>query len=153
MADIINQWNSAASKYMEDQECSEFVEGNKRVVQTRFRHFNGEKVLDLGCGYGFFTDYFRSIGADAIGIDGSEKMIELARNRYPIAEFSVMDITMPFAFENDQFDIVFSNQVLMDIENIDFVFSECKRILKTGGILYYSIVHPAFYDGHCIMVS
>lgn len=94
MADIINQWNSAASKYMEDQECSEFVEGNKRVVQTRFKHFNGEKVLDLGCGYGFFTDYFRSIGADAIGIDGSEKMIELARNRYPIAEFSVMDITI-----------------------------------------------------------
>ena len=37
---------------------------------------------------------------------------------------------------------------LFDIENIDFVFSECKRILKTGGILYYSIVHPAFYDCH-----
>lgn len=148
MVDIINQWNSVASKYMKDQERSEFVESNKRVVQARFKHFNGEKVLDLGCGYGFFTDYFRSIGADAIGIDGSEKMIELARDRYPITEFSVMDITMPFAFENNQFDVVFSNQVLMDIKDIDFVFSECKRILKTGGILYYSIVHPAFYDCH-----
>lgn len=148
MQDIINQWNRAALKYTEDQEDSEFAESNKRVVKARFEHFNGEKILDLGCGYGFYTDYFGKIGADAIGVDGSEKMIEIARNRYPTRKFSVMDITTPFAFENDQFDVVFSNQVLMDIENIDFVFSECRRILKTGGILYYSIVHPAFYDCH-----
>lgn len=148
MKDIINQWNSAASKYTEDQEHSEFVESNKRVVRGRFEHFNGEKVLDLGCGYGFYTDYFRSIGANVIGIDGSEKMIEIAQDRYPITEFLVMDITSPLAFENNQFDVIFSNQVLMDIENIDFVFSECKRLLKRGGVLYYSIVHPAFYDGH-----
>ena len=53
---------------------------------------------------------------------------------------------MPLAFENNQFDIIFSNLVLMDVENIDHVFSECYRLLKTEGILYYSIVHPAFYD-------
>ena len=41
--------------------------------------FSGESVLDLGCGYGCYTDYFRTAGADVIGIDGSEKMIELAR--------------------------------------------------------------------------
>lgn len=146
MKNIINQWDSAALKYTEDQEQSEFVEGNKRIVKTRFEQFCGEKVLDLGCGYGFFTDYFRSVGANAIGVDGSEKMIEIAKARYPAAEFSVMDISAPFAFGDNQFDVVFSNQVLMDIENIDFVFSECRRILKTGGILYYSIVHPAFYD-------
>lgn len=146
MKDIINQWNSSALKYTEEQERSEFVESNKRVVEARFEHFHGEKVLDHGCGYGFFTDYFRNIGADVIGIDASEKMIEIAKDRYPLTEFSVMDITMPLAFEKEQFDVVFSNLVLMDIENIDFVLSECNRILKIGGILYYSIVHPAFYD-------
>ena len=148
MKSIICQWNSAAIKYTQDQERSEFVESNKRVVKARFERFNGEKVLDLGCGYGFFTDYFRSAGANATGVDGSEKMIEIAKARYPVAEFFVMDITTPFFFEDNQFDIVFSNQVLMDIEDIDFVFSECKRVLKRGGILYYSIVHPAFYDCH-----
>ena len=148
MKDIINQWNHAALKYMEDQECSEYAQGNKKVVKTRFEHLNGEKLLDLGCGYGYYTNYFRSIGAEAIGIDGSEKMIEIARKRYPLTEFSVVDITMPFPFGDNQFDLVFSNQVLMDVENIDFVFSECKRVLKTGGIFYYSIVHPAFYDCH-----
>ena len=74
---IISQGNRAASKYAEDQECSEFVESNKRIVKARFEHFSGRKVLDLGCGYGVYTDYFRSIGADVVGvvgIDGSEKI-------------------------------------------------------------------------------
>lgn len=144
--DIINQWNQAALRYTEDQENSEFSESNKRVVKSRFAHLNGEKILDIGCGNGVYTDYFRSIGAKAIGIDGSEKMIAIARERYPQTKFHIMDITKPLAFEDSQFDIVFSNLVLMDVENIELFFSECNRILKAGGILYYAIVHPAFYD-------
>ena len=53
-----------------------------------------------------------------------------------MAEFSVMDITMPISFENNQFDIIFSKLVLMDVENIDLAFSECYRLLKTEEILY-----------------
>lgn len=139
-------WDRAAEKYVEDQEHSDFVRINKKVVESRFQRLNGEKLLDLGCGYGCYTDYFGNIGAKAIGIDGSEKMIETARMKYPLSEFSVSDITKPLSFEDGSFDIVFCNQVLMDVENIDFIFSECSRILKTGGIFYYSIVHPAFYD-------
>lgn len=76
---IIQQWDCAALRYMQDQECSEYVRCNKALVQARFPGFSGERVLDLSCGYGCYTDYFRAAGADAIGIDGSEKMIELAR--------------------------------------------------------------------------
>lgn len=147
MNDTITKWNNAAAKYTEGQEDSEYAESNKKVVMNRFKTLNGEKVLDLGCGYGFYTDYFGKIGASAIGIDGSKKMIEIAKKRYPMADFSVMDVTKPLDLESGRFDIVFSNQVFMDIENIDFVFSECGRMLKTDGILYYSIVHPAFYNG------
>ena len=124
MDNIIKQWNNAALKYTQAQENSEYVQINKNTVKNRFPCFNGEKILDLGCGYGFYTDYFVSIGANAVGIDGSEKMIEIARDRYPLTEFCVMDITRPLAFDNGRFDIVFSNQVLMDVENIDFIFSE-----------------------------
>ena len=147
MKDIINQWDNAASKYAEAQERSEYAENNKRIVKSRFERLDGEKLLDIGCGYGFYTDYFRSIGAEAVGVDGSEKMVATARKRYPSADFLVADITKKLPLENERFDIVFSNQVFMDIEDVDFVFSECKRVLKTSGLLYYSIVHPAFYDG------
>ena len=84
MNDTISQWNNAAEKYTEGQENSEYVESNKKVVMDRFKRFNGEKILDIGCGYGFYTDYFGGIGANAVGIDGSEKMIEIAKERYPM---------------------------------------------------------------------
>ncbi len=134
MNNIIKQWNDAALKYTWAQENSEYVQINKNTVKSRFHCFNGEKILDLGCGYGFYTDYFGSIGANAVGVDGSEKMIEIARKQYPLSDFRIMDITKPLEFEKNNFDIVFSNQVLMDVENIDFVLSECKRVLKSGGL-------------------
>lgn len=146
MQDVIQQWDNAAAAFAEGQESSEFAESNKAVVKARFDRLNGERVLDLGCGYGYYTDYFVQLGASAVGVDGSEKLIAIARERYPCLEFTVADIEKPLPFEDGHFDIVFSNQVLMDIENADFVFSECKRVLKRGGIFYFSIVHPCFYD-------
>lgn len=145
MNNIIKEWNDAAQAYLEHQEKSKKVDGNKQLVMQRFSNLSGQKILDLGCGYGFFTNYFQSIGADVIGIDGSKAMIELAKQQYPNCNFVVSDITQPLHFDNETFDIIFCNQVLMDVENIDFIFSECNRLLKNNGILYYSIVHPVFY--------
>lgn len=146
MQNVIQQWDNAAAAYAEDQEKSEFAQSNKAVIEARFKKLNGERVLDLGCGYGWYTDFFTRIGADAVGVDGSEKMIAIAQERYPDLEFTLADIEKPLPFGNESFDIVFSNQVLMDIENADFVISECERVLKSGGIFYFGIVHPCFYD-------
>ena len=54
---IIQQWNQAAQSFTDGQECSSFAESNKTFVKQRFRKLNGEKVLDLGCGYGWYSDY------------------------------------------------------------------------------------------------
>lgn len=146
MNDVLRQWNDTAAVYAEDQERSEFADSNKEVIEERFRRLNGERVLDLGCGYGWYTNYFARIGARPTGVDGSEKMIAIARERFPNLKFTLADIEKPLPFADECFDIVFSNQVLMDIENADFVISECARVLKSGGIFYFGIVHPCFYD-------
>ena len=144
---VILKWNDAAASYAENQENSLFADANRAVVKARFTELRGKRVLDLGCGYGNFTDYFRSIGAEVIGVDGAQTMIDIAKKRYPESAFAVADITRPLPFESGEFDVVFCNLVLMDIENIESIFSECNRVLAPGGILYYSIVHPAFYNG------
>ena len=145
MKNIMEQWNQAAQAYAEDQERSAFAESNKHIVKDRFQDMTGMTVLDLGCGYGWYTDYFRSIGADVVGVDGAEDMLRIARERYPHSIFEMCNIARTFPFADASFDLVFCNQVLMDIEDIDPVFAECHRILKPRGTLYYSIVHPAFY--------
>ena len=150
MKKLVDQWDKAAKKYTHDQEQSDFVESNKRVVKARFQDMSGQKVLDLGCGYGYYTDYFQNIGADVIGVDGSANMIDIASSRYENCTFEICDITEDLPYENESFDLIFCNQVLMDVESIEKVFSECYRILKPGGIFYYSIVHPAFYDSEWV---
>ena len=145
--EIIKQWNNAAENFAKEQERSVFADANKKIIKERFREFNGEKILDLGCGYGYYTEYFQSIGGIATGIDGSKAMIDIAKKNYPKCDFMVLDITKTLPFEDNSFDIIFCNQVLMDIENAESVFYECFRILKPGGILYYSITHPSFFNG------
>lgn len=142
-----NQWDKSAKAYVKSQEYSEFAKNNKMVVHSRFPKLHGEYVLDLGCGYGCYTEYFHNIGAKIIGVDGSTEMINIAKEKYPNCDYKIIDITKRLPFDSDTFDIVFCNQVLMDIENISQIFSEVKRLLKRGGIFYFSIVHPAFYDG------
>ena len=143
----IKQWNDAAASYAAEQERSAFAEANREIVKKRFPKLNGEAVLDLGCGYGRYTEYFRSIGGRPVGIDGAETMIEIARKKYPDCPFTVADITRPLPFDDDTFDIVFCNMVLMDIDPVDSVFAECHRVLKPGGTFCFSIVHPAFFNG------
>ncbi|MBR6185990.1 MAG: class I SAM-dependent methyltransferase [Clostridia bacterium] len=147
MHDILKQWEQAAGQFAADQEGSEYADANKSVVRHRFQRFNGESVLDLGCGYGYYTDYFDGIGARTVGIDGAEAMIRIARERYPNSAFALADLADPLPFEDASFDLIFCNQVLMDVEGIEDIFHECRRVLKNRGILYYSIVHPAFYSG------
>lgn len=144
--DIINQWNDAAQQYFSSQEKSEFVQVNKSVVQYRFNKLTNEKVLDLGCGYGYYTNYFRTIGGNTIGCDGSEKMLSIAKEQYPICNFEYADIEKPLAYSDEEYDIVFCNQVLMDIEHLNDLIQEIYRITKYNGIFYMSIVHPVFYD-------
>ena len=145
MDNTIHQWESAAERYAAEQEKSEYADVNRAVVRRRFQQMHGERVLDLGCGYGWYTDYFNGIGARAVGVDGAEAMIRIARERYPDGDFSVADLAKPLPFGSAAFDLVFCNQVLMDIERIEDLLRECHRVLKDGGVLYCSIVHPAFY--------
>ena len=88
---IITEWNFAADNYMKQQEQSSFVSINKQIIMKRFPKLNNENVLDLGCGYGVYTNYFRTVNANAIGIDGSKEMLRLAKEQYPDCHFELAD--------------------------------------------------------------
>ena len=147
--EIIKQWDDAARLYFSSQEESDFVKVNKDVVRNRFNTLTNEKVLDLGCGYGCYSDYFRTIGGSVVGCDGSKEMLSIARDLYPLCTFEYADIEKPLVYSDNEYDIVFCNQVLMDIENLDNIIKETYRITKYNGTFFMSfmsIVHPAFYD-------
>ncbi len=147
MNSTIKNWNAAADSFAAAQESGAFALVNKKVVASRFKDLKGRRVLDLGCGYGWYSDYFRTIGADVTGCDGSQRMIELARASYKGCRFDCIDIEDKLPYENCSFDLVFCNQVLMDVENLQAVLQNAYLAAKEGAVFYFSIVHPAFYGG------
>lgn len=69
-----------------------------------------KSVLDLGCGNGALTKKLSDLGLEAIGMDASLELLEIARNTYPELVFYAGDATQ---FElPEPVDIVFSNAVL-----------------------------------------
>lgn len=150
MDQILTQWNRAADAYWETQAQSRDAAWNRAIVAARFPDLSGLEVLDVGCGYGIYTDAFRRTGAHAVGCDGAPAMLERARMLYPDCTFDLVDLLGPLPYGAGRFDLVFCNQVLMDMPDITGLFREFARVVRENGTLYFSIVHPATYPGQWI---
>lgn len=103
--------------------------------------FPGEKVLDLGCGNGRYFEYLKEKKVNYFGVDNSEKLIEIAKARYPEADFQVTDaLNLPFS--DNFFDKVISIAVFHHIPSEELRISflnEAKRILKPEGFLILTV--------------
>ena len=88
-----------------------------------------ERILDLGCGDGALTEKLVAAGADVLGIDASEAMIEAARARgldVRVQDGQALDFDRAF-------DAVFSNAALHWMPDPDAVIAGVHRALRPGG--------------------
>lgn len=96
------------------------------------------KVLDVGCGAGFFSIILSRCGLEPIGIDLTPEMIaaakELAKTEGAKAEFLVMDAES-LTFPDNSFDVVIARNVTWNLPHPDKAYAEWTRVLKPGGIL------------------
>lgn len=108
---------------------------------------DGDKVLDLGCGNGRLSEIFQGKKIDYYGVDFSEKLIEIAKKRYPQLKFQVAD-ALNLPFPDNFFDKVYSIAVLHHIPSkelrIQFL-RETKRVLKPGGTVILSVWNFPFF--------
>ncbi len=106
----------------------------------------GKHMLDAGCGEGYLSRYYTSKGAIVTGVDFSEKMITIAREKTgdDSISFLVGDLCNLKDLSDSWFDIILCNLVLLNVSCLEESIREFNRILKTSGVLVLSLVHPAF---------
>lgn len=95
-------------------------------------------ILDLGCGPGRDLLYFRSLGHEAIGLDGSETFVEMARasTGCEVWHQSFSALALPAA----RFHGVFANASLFHVpsQELPRVLRELHATLVAGGVLFCS---------------
>ena len=107
---IADYWNQRSFGYSLDNQ-EELLHDQEKWIEliNRYLKINkGMKVLDLGCGPGFFSVMLTNYGCQVIGIDYSDKMLEEARNNAgkfkANVEFQKMDV-QNLAFQDETFDL------------------------------------------------
>jgi ubiquinone/menaquinone biosynthesis C-methylase UbiE len=103
----------------------------KRTIANLVRLKPGDQVLDIGCGTGHFSAFFRELGAKVTGIDPSPEMLEQAASLYGdqgIQFKKGSTYSLPFA--DRSFDLVTMITVLELLEDPQKAIQEAFRVSK-----------------------
>ena len=100
-------------------------------------------ILDVGCGGGLLSEPMKKLGAEVVGIDASEKNIQVAKlhakkNNLDISYFC----TSPENFTKKmKFDVVLNMEIVEHVEDIDFFLKSSAKLLKKGGIMFVATLN------------
>jgi len=111
------------------------------------------KVLDVGCGTGWVTWYFRkryrSLNLDVEGMDCSQVMLEEARKINPTAEFTHGDVCC-LRYDSDSFHLVTTVYTLRNFPDLRKAVEEMYRVTKPGGSI---VILDAFPPQNVVVSS
>ena len=107
----------------------------------------GKRVVDLGCGFGWFCRWARGAGAASVlGLDVSANMLARARETtsdsaitYRLADLE--SVELPSAF-----DLAYSSLTLHYLVNLAALFAAVHRTLTPGGSFVFSAEHPLYTE-------
>jgi len=140
-------YDGFAAAYSARNEKSLFNAHYERPEMIRLAgDVSGLEVLDAGCGSGPLTEALRARGAVVSAFDLSPAMVELAHERLgEDADLRVADLGAPLPYDDDRFDLVVASLSLHYVQDWASALAELRRVLRPGGRLLVSVIHPTVY--------
>ncbi len=153
-SDELEEISSATLRHYQDGARS-FWTGTRdhdvsQNVEALIRHLPGpppQVVLDLGCGPGRDLTVFCDLGYTAVGLDGAEEFVRMARE-YSGCEVLHQDF-LQLHLADERFDGVFANASLFHVpsQELPRVLRELHATLKPRGVLFSSNPHGPNREG------
>ena len=112
-------------------------------VLKRFDISPSQRIIEIGCGGGIFSEYIASHGYNILGVDISMGAINVAKEHALIANVQVdyqVASVYELPFENESFDVVMSSDFLEHVEDLVAAISEMSRILKKGSLFIFDTI-------------
>ncbi|MBN1696664.1 MAG: class I SAM-dependent methyltransferase [Spirochaetales bacterium] len=98
----------------------------------------GTEVLEVGCGYGFHTEYLVSKGCHVCATDFSKTVLNRLKKRVPGAAAGYLDLSKRIRFPGDSFDAVIADLCLhyFDDRTTRHILTAFRKILRARGRLF-----------------
>lgn len=138
---IVHYWEKRSENFLEQRRselANPIAKRWMKEIEKQIPAGRRLKILDVGCGAGFFSILLAKEGHEVFGIDLTPEMIEnaiqLAEEENADCCFQVMDAENPM-FADETFDVVISRNLTWTLPNAEHAYGEWMRVLKTGGVL------------------
>ena len=138
---IVHYWEKRSESFLEQRRAelaNPIAKRWMKEIEKQIPEKRRLKILDVGCGAGFFSILLAKEGHEVFGIDLTPEMIEnaiqLAEEENADCCFQVMDAENPM-FADETFDVVISRNLTWTLPNAEHAYGEWMRVLKTGGVL------------------
>ncbi len=131
---LFDTWTDKYDRWFETPTGRLVREYESNLLQELLTPLPGEKILDVGCGTGIFTQDVLDCGAIVTGIDLSRPMLQKALYRAGDAGFTGLCADMyALPFPDSSFDKVFSMTAIEFVADAAGVVTELDRVTKKGG--------------------
>jgi 2-polyprenyl-6-hydroxyphenyl methylase/3-demethylubiquinone-9 3-methyltransferase len=129
----LHKFNPVRLGYIRDRAAEHFERDPKKLdCLKRLR------ILDIGCGGGILSEPLARLGASMVGVDPSEKNIEVAKLH---AEQSDLEIDYrcstaeQLSADGESFDLVLAMEVVEHVSDVSLFVRSCGSMVKPGGIM------------------
>ncbi len=133
----LHKFNPIRIAYIRDNIIKTFNLKNKKKPLEKV------KILDIGCGGGLLSEPMKRLGAEVVGIDASDKNINIAKlhakkNNLNIKYLCASPETIKI---ESKFDVILNMEIIEHVEDVDFFLNSCSKLLKKNGIMFVATLN------------
>ena len=133
----LHKFNPIRIKYIKENIVNDFK------IKNKVKPLHGLNILDIGCGGGLLSEPMARLGGNIIGIDASEKNIQVAKHRLEKTKLNIkyLNVTPENFKTNQKFDVILNMEIVEHVEDIDFFLKSCSKLLKKNGLMFVATIN------------
>ncbi len=144
----INKFGSMAERWWDTQgEFKTLHDINPLRIEfiRSYADITGKRIVDVGCGGGILTEGLAKFGADVLGIDLSEELIDIADlhglESGVNAHYQKISAEALAQQQPGSFDHVTCMEMLEHVPDPGSIISACASLVKPGGMVFFSTLN------------